>query len=139
MPRFVNERDTVTIQAPWWDAKEVCVIRKFGYGDRQFLAGETVTVGISTDGAGAEPLADVAIGRMNLAILERGIVSWTDADGNDVPVTRERIAALAEDDGEFILAEINRANPRRGRTPEEQATFRGVGRDRNPGEKRAAE
>jgi len=123
MPSFVSEVEHKTIQAEWWEEKEVCAIRRFGYGDRQYLAGQTVQVGIAPGGKKEDAIADVAIGRMNLAILERGIVSWTGPDGAALPVTAERIAALREKDAEFILAEINTWNPRRRRTAEEQATF----------------
>jgi hypothetical protein len=155
MPSFVNE--TKVIAAPWWakdesgSPLETCTIRKFAYGDRQYLAGETVRVGIKV-GGGAAHLQDaqsrsknerlnerhgekpangqhgekatVLVGRMNLAILERGIVSWTDPQGQKVPVTADGIAQLDSKDADFILAEINAYNPRQRRSEEDQEKFR---------------
>lgn len=132
MPRFVSDSDHTTIQAPWWAEKEVCVIRRFAYGDRQYLAGQTVSVGIDPSGGVQDSIADIEIERMNLAILERGIVSWTDAEGQDMLATAEAIAALEEDDAGYILAEINTLNPSKRRSPKDQERFRGAGRDRDP-------
>jgi len=134
MPRFVNDTEHTTIQAEWWGGDEVCVIRRFNYGDRQYLAGQTVQVGIRPGEDEDDTIADVAIERMNLAILERGIVSWTGPDGQGLPVTAELIEALDERDAEFILEEINALNPWRRRTAEEQATFRGAGGGGGPAE-----
>jgi hypothetical protein len=143
MPSFVNE--TKVIAAPWWakdesgSPLETCTIRKFAYGDRQYLAGETVRVGISvadrsqTTGGRSKnerlndqhgEKATVLVGRMNLAILERGIVSWTDPQGQKVPVTADGIAQLDSKDADFILAEINAYNPRQRRSEEDQEKFR---------------
>jgi hypothetical protein len=73
-----------------------------------------------------EAVTSVQIEEMNLAVLERGIVSWTDENGAALPVTRADIERLAERDGDFILAEIRELNPRRRRTEEEQEFFRGA-------------
>lgn len=132
MPRFVDESQTKTIQADWWSEKETCTIRKFNYGDRQYLAGQTVYVGLvpkdgsdgSFDKEDIEGEGSILIDRMNLAILERGIKSWTDEEGSPIPVTLKMIESLTEKDADFILSKINEMNPRRQRTEEEQETFR---------------
>jgi len=136
MPSFVSVSETRQIKAPWWGEKESCTIRRFNYGDRQWLAGQTVSVeikpgsyaggsvAVEADGDGA--VTDVLIGEMNLALLERGVVEWTDAEGNGLPVTRASIEALTEQDADFILGEIAALNPRKTRSKDEQATFRGV-------------
>lgn len=115
MARFVDSSSDKVIQAEWWDKDESVTIRRFGYGDRQFLAGETVRVGMQGTGAAAEMSGDVAVATMNLAILERGIRAWTlkDAGGQVPPLTRASIEALCEDDAEYILGEINAYNPRK--------------------------
>ena len=139
MPSFVSKSETRQIRAPWWGEKESCTIRRFNYGDRQWLAGKTVSVGIKpgayaggnvvaeADGDGA--VTDVLIGEMNLALLERGVAEWTDSEGNGLPVTRGAIEALTEQDADFILSEISALNPRRERSRTEQATFRGAAGD----------
>ena len=125
MPRFVDDSQRRVISAPWWGEEENCTIKKFAYGDRQYLAGQTVRVGLGVDGVSEDEVGEVQIDRMNLAILERGIVRWTDEDGEPIPVTRKAIERLEEQDAEFILAEIQELNPRRTRTEDEQGSFRG--------------
>jgi len=128
----VSDSETREIQASWWGEKETCTIRKFNYGDRQWLAGKTVSMGIRSgsyadgqvvaeESEGA--VTDILIGEMNLALLERGVVQWTDADGVGVPVTRAAIESLTEQDADFILSEITALNPRRTRSKDDQATF----------------
>jgi len=126
MSRFVTDADNRTIHADWWDEDEEVVIKKFSYGDRQALAQETVRVGMTQQAGGTELVSDVMIGRMNLAILERGIVSWTlkGPNGRPVPLRRAWIEQLEERDAEFILQRINMLNPLKRRTAEEQANFR---------------
>ena len=125
MPRFVDKNETKVIRAPWWAEKEIAVIRKFSYGDRQYLVGETVRVGmVSRDGQTEDAVGEMALGQMNLAMIERSLVIWMNPDGEEMPVTREAIEALAEDDGDFILKEIRALNPRRQRSPDEQEKFR---------------
>jgi len=128
---FVTKADHKTIRAEWWDEDEHVVIRKFSYGDRQALANETVKVGMTGQSGQEKMITDVQIGRMNLAILQRGIVSWTlkGPDGKIAQLNQQMIEALNEEDAEFILAAINTLNPRRRRTAEEQANFRGAGGD----------
>jgi len=129
MPRFVDQSETQEIQASWWAEKETCTIRRFNYGDRQWLAGQTVALGVRP-GDDENALADVQIDRMNLAILERGIVRWTDDEGRSLPTSRAMIKRLTEEDAEFILSAINELNPRRKRSEADQATFRGDSGDR---------
>jgi len=138
MPRFVSESETREIQAPWWGEKETCTIRRFNYGDRQWLAGKSVSVGVKTSGGAEDTVADVKIGQMNLAILERGIVRWTDGDGKTLPVTHPAIGRLEERDADFILTEITGLNPRRRRSNDDQATFRGEPGSGDPESERAA-
>jgi hypothetical protein len=125
MPRFVDDSQRKTIQAPWWGEKETCTIKKFAYGDRQWLAGQTVAMGMKPGASEEDAVADFQIDRMNLAILERGIVAWTDEEGEPIRVTRQAIEQLTEQDADFILSAINDLNPRRQRTEDEQESFRG--------------
>jgi hypothetical protein len=124
MPRLVGDHEQKTIRASWWAEGETCTIRKFSYGDRQYLAGQTVSMGI--DPQSEVQVTQVQFDRMNLAFLERGIVAWTDDAGDPMPVTREAIAQLEERDADFILEELRDYNPRRQRSAEEQERFRGV-------------
>lgn len=134
MPSFVGD-ETKVIQAPWWGPDEAATIRRMNYGDRQYLAGQAIRVGITGEDGRREQIGELALGEMNLAIIERGLVSWTDEEGKELPVTRDRIEALDELDGEFILGEIKAFNPRRQRSPENQSKFRdrSGGGDSEPG------
>jgi hypothetical protein len=140
MPSFVNSSDEnyKVIHADWWAKRddgaplEICTIKKFSYGDRQYLAARTVRVGVAPGGGAADADAEVLIGEMNLAILKRGIVRWTDPKGRPVPITVAQVEALEERDAEFILQEINDFNPRKTRSPEEQDKFRGGTGNGNP-------
>jgi len=125
MPRFVDDSERKVIQADWWGEKETCTIRRFNYGDRQYLAGQTVRVGLRPGQDTSDVMGDVQVEQMNLAILQRGIVEWTDEKGNAVPVTMKMIQQLEEEEADFILGEINELNPQSARTKEEQASFRG--------------
>ena len=109
--RFVEASEVKEIRAEWWDPDESVTIKRFSYGDRQFFMGE-----ILSDGArlkGRDVSVDISVGRMNLAVLERGVVRWTlkRADGSVAPLTPAQIAQLAEKDAEFILSELQRFNP----------------------------
>jgi hypothetical protein len=125
MPRFVSRDETETVRARWWGEREHAVIRRFGYGGRQKLVDAAVKAGLVAGEAGQEiALNQVAVGNMNLVILELGLVSWTDAEGARLPVTRAAIEALEEQDAEFLLGEINRLNTPEARSADEQASFR---------------
>lgn len=122
MPSFV--RDEKTVAAAWWAEGEYAVIRRFGYGDDQAMAGELVKITGTGDEAEIQ-WSDELVGRMNLRVLELGLVRWTDADGDEVPVTPAAIRALEPDDAEFLLGEIQALNKnRRQRSPDEQDMFR---------------
>lgn len=133
MGRFVDY-ETKVIHAEWWDEEETVTIKRFAYGDRQKLASVAYKVGFTQqdDGQGPQFSADVAIGEMNLTILELGIAAWTlkSAAGKAVPLRRSAIERLQDEDAEFILREINAFNPsKKRRTADEQANFRGGGGD----------
>lgn len=132
MGRFVDYEVKV-IHAEWWDEEETVTIKRFAYGDRQRLASVAYKVGFvqQDDGQGPQFSADVAIGEMNLTILELGIAAWTlkSAAGKMVPLRRSTIERLQDEDAEFILREINAFNPSKRRSAEEQVNFRGGGGD----------
>jgi hypothetical protein len=124
--RFVQEDEIKLIHADWWDEHETVTIKRFTYGDRQRLAGVAYKVGLVSGDGNAQYSADVALGEMNIAILEIGIKAWTlkGANGKPVPLRRSLIEKLRDEDGNFILGEINALNPSRRRSAEAQATFR---------------
>lgn len=124
MPRLVSKTDTMTVKAPWWGENEHAVLRRFAFGDRQALTGAYMRVGgqMADDDLPIE--AQVDIEQMNLAILLRGIVSWTDADGQPMAVDKATVSALEERDATYLLGEINAFNPRAQRTEDDQANFR---------------
>jgi len=127
MPRFVGKGENETVRAPWWGEREHAVIRRFGYGGRQKLVDAAVKAGLVRNEGGQDEIAlsQVAVGNMNLVILKLGLVSWTDDEGNRLPVTQEAIEALEEQDAEFLLGEINRLNTPEARSADAQASFRG--------------
>jgi len=136
MSQFIAE-DTRIIQADWWDEDEQVVIRRFTWGDRQ----ELIQAAIDTDIVDGQPrINEMQLGRMNLRIMELGIKSWTlkGPEGKVVPPSRNWIYRLDEETGNFILREINAFNPRRGRSAEEQISFRGDDRDGSVERQRAA-
>jgi len=125
MSRFIDSSDVKVIQAEWWDEGETVTIKRFSYGDRQRLAGLATRAGTKLE-TGDAIITDVYVGRMNLAILEVGIVEWTLQDeGKVVKLNRQAIERLTDEDGDFILGEIQAFNPRRRRSAEEQEFFRG--------------
>lgn len=121
MPRFISTDDTLEIHAEWWEEKETATIRRFSYGDRRWLSGQTIRVGSKP---GDEQITELQIERMNLAILERGLVRWTDEEGNRATLSPKTIGALTSSDAEFILEQINELNREEERAPEEQDAFR---------------
>lgn len=130
MPRIV--RETKVIHADWWsDArdeqgqfKERCIIRRLSYGQRQELTAAWIDVSGDVGTPSLKISSDV-VQRMNLAILEVGIVSMTDPEGEEIEVTPQAVFELSERDGEFTLAEIQALNPTLRRTAEEEVSFPG--------------
>lgn len=144
MPGFVG-LETKVVQAPWWSEKERAVIRKFGYGDQEAFKACYLRLEEPEGGGLAVRVYDLEQGlaRINGVIIERGVVSWTDAAGELAPVTAETVRRLDNDrpggdDAAFLLEEIAEFNPRRRRSAEEQETFRGGGRDRVEGGEQVA-
>jgi len=130
---FVDAQDVKTITAPFFKQGEEVVIKRFSYADRQMLSGEYLRIKSSwqaKEGRRDEiPMeSEFLLDRMNLAILERGIKSWTlqDRDGKIVSCNKQNIGKLSEPYAEFILQEINEFNPVRT-TEEREEFFRGTG------------
>ena len=125
MPQWITDSDIKVVSAPWWtkdqdgDPIETATIKRFSYGDEQWLAEQSVKVGINAD---ETRMATVAIGRMNLAILERGIAKWTDTEGKSVQVSPRSIKLLTKRNAEFLLREIAAFN--RPEDAEAQDNFR---------------
>jgi hypothetical protein len=111
MGHFVEATEVREVRAPDWDEGETVTIKRFSFGDRQFLMG--AAMGNSARVQKGDVAVSVDIEHMNLAILQRGIVRWTlkRADGSIAPLNKESIASLTERDAEFILGEIQRYNP----------------------------
>ena len=138
---------TKICHASWWDLDEEVTIRRFSWGHRQSLANRYVEVTATMEGDEPGVKTQMFLGNMNLAIVEAGVVSWTlkDEEGRVLPLDTETIYELPEEDGEFILGEINALNTRRSK--EEQVSFRAgtdtgirgqgalpAGGDRDPGD-----
>lgn len=118
MARFGN---TVTkeIQASWWEKDEVVVIKKLSWGEQ--LRVEQNLFSVSAEMGSAENVnARMNIQASNLMTMRLGILSWNfkDQAGQDVPVDQRRIEDLQLEDGQFILAEIEKLNPKNLVTPE---------------------
>ena len=131
MPRFVSNDETKVIRAPWWDEDETVTIKRLTYGDRQKVSKAAVRMRFDGDG---KPL-DTELGDINLTIMQLAIVSWTFTraeTGKPVPCNRFWFERLTEEDGDFILSEINAFNPTPQRTEAEAEEFRGVGGDGDP-------
>jgi hypothetical protein len=113
MGRFVEASEVREVRAGHWDEGETVTIKRFSFGDRQFLMG--AAMGDSARLHKGDVAVSVDIEHMNLAILERGIARWTlkRADGSVAPLNKESIASLTERDAEFILGEIQAYNPSR--------------------------
>lgn len=128
MPRFVTAADTKEIRAPWWDTDETVTIKKLTYGDRQTIQKASARMSVTAEGS----FDEIALGDVNLVIMEVGVVSWTfvrPETGKPVPCTRRWFERLTEEDGDFILAEINAFNPPPRRTEAEVDEFRDAGGD----------
>ena len=116
MGRFVVDEVKV-IRASWWDDGEEVTIRRFSYGDRTRISTASNRMERERDADGqltGKMLVTLDLEALNLTMLLRGIASWTlkGPDGKALPVTREWIERLRNEDGEFILAEIEAFNER---------------------------
>ena len=133
MPRFITDNDVKVIHAPWWEDGETVTIKKLTYGDRQRVGKAAIRLKVNAKG----DLGDTELGDVNLTLLEIGVVSWTFTrpdNGKPLPVSRAWLEKLSEEDGDFILSEINAFNPTPKRSDAEQEEFRGA--DRDGGEER---
>lgn len=119
MSRFVETPETKDIEAPWWDEGEFVTIRRYTGAGRDRLSKETIRVSATEDDEGR-----VEVSAEKIPVLLAGIKSWTfeDDNGKVMPVNRKWVGKLDGDDIDFIAAEIRELN--KGRTEEEQATFR---------------
>ena len=128
MPRFISATDVKVIHAPWWDEGETVTIKKLTYGDRQKIGKTAIRLRFDKDGK----VGDTELGDVNLTLLEIGIASWTFTrpdNGKLLPVSRPWLEKLSEEDGAYILEQINAFNPTPQRSDEEQEEFRGADRD----------
>jgi len=121
-----DDLDVKDIEAPFFKSGETVRIRKFAYADRQMLSGSYMKIsakvggkrggkrGKKTKDADAKVRADFLLDKMNLAIMDKGIVSWTlyNRQGKEVPFNRKAVRKLTDAYAEFILEEINDFNPR---------------------------
>jgi len=128
MPRFVTSDDVKVIRALWWEDGETVTIKKLTYGDRQKIGKAAVRLRLDETGK----IDGTELGDINLTLLEIGIVSWTFTrpdNGKQLPVSRFWIEKLREEDGDFILSELNAFNTLPKRSDAEQEEFRGADRD----------
>lgn len=120
MSRFVTEPEIKDICAPWWDQDtESVTIRRYSGAARDRLNKETIRVSATEDDEGR-----VEVSAEKIPIMLAGIKSWTfeDDNGKLMPVNRKWCGKLDPDDIDYIVAKIRELN--KGRTAEEQATFR---------------
>ncbi len=119
MSRFITEPETKDIHADWWEEGESVTIRRYTGAGRDRLAKETIRVSATEEDEGRVEVSAEKIPR-----LLAGIKSWTfeDSNGKLMPVNRKWIGKLDGDDIDYIAAEIRTLN--KGRTEEDQATFR---------------
>ena len=133
--RFVSAADRKTIHADWWEANETVTIKKLSWGEKKRLMGEAASFApIKVGGESKrEALVEKKSDEMSVTLrpdtmqtltMELGIVSWTFTDdaGNPVPVNPNTIAQLEEEDGDYILSELDKLNA--AMTPEQRAEFR---------------
>lgn len=124
-------RDTTKvaqIQAPWWDAGEVALIREVvTHGDRKAMIKNMIQARMEQSGAGAgQQTMDLnfRVEEVQAAMILTMAKDWTlkDVHGKKLPLALASIEALADEDVEFIVSEINRRNPQ-GLTPEQRMAF----------------
>ena len=115
MGRFVEASEVREARAEWWEPGETVTVKRFSFGDRQYLMAAAMgdSARVKKGDAAGDVSVSVRIEHMNLAILKRGIARWTLklADGSTAPLTAEVIASLREQDANFILKEISDYNP----------------------------
>lgn len=117
MSRFVNAAATLTIHADDWEPSESVQIRpKLSFGDK--LAIEKSMFTVRTEKGDVSMEAELTA--MKQTTLERMIVGWTftDEQGQPVPVTPDTIRSLDAETAEYIYEQINAQNP--PRTKDEQ-------------------
>ena len=126
-------RDTTLvaqIQAPWWDAGEVCLIREVvTHGDRKAMIKNMIQARME-QGSNAEGVPQQAmdlnfrIEEVQAAMILTMTRDWTlrDVHGKKLPLSLTSIEALADEDVEFICGEIDKRNPQ-GLTPERRMAF----------------
>lgn len=104
MTRFVGS-ETKVIQATWWDRDEWVEIKRFSFLDERLIVRVMTLITVADGGELIKQFDSLA---WTVAYLEAGVVAWwlKGPDGQPVPVTREWIARLAPDDGDFILGGI---------------------------------
>lgn len=118
MGRFVTKSDVKVIRADWWDEGEEVTIRKYTIRQKDLLDAKIIEI------AGmAGEIPQVVVKSVAVPYLIAGIAEWTftDEEGNRVPVNRHWIDKLDEDTADFIADEIRNFNE--GRTTAEQREF----------------
>lgn len=126
---------TKTIRADWWDEGESVTIKQFTFAERQTInASFNLEMKMQVpDGRRRgrrnrsrdevqEMLTQMDMSHHNQLILQMGIVDWTFTNGNGqlLPVTDKNIRALRDDYANFILDEIDDFTTPRDEDEEEQ-------------------
>jgi len=122
-------RDTTKveqIQAPWWDSGEVVLIREVvTHGDRKAMIKNMIQARME-QGSDAQQTMDLnfRVEEVQAAMIITMAKDWTlkDRAGKQLPLTLDSINALADEDVEYIVGEINRRNPQ-GLTPQQRMGF----------------
>lgn len=96
---------TVQIQAPHWDNNEVVIIRSLNTDDEEYI-----TDGLAGIDGNGQP--QMHAGRNKRLTLQRGIVSWTFTDEQNVPLplNDQSIRSLAKVDSQYIYDQIEALN-----------------------------
>jgi len=111
------------VNAIMGDDGEEVVIRKLGYGDKQQIQTAGTRL-MAMDGSGESTFV-IDLAETHLKMMELGIVSWTfkRANGKTAPVRRSSLVKLNNEDGAYIVEQIEAFNT--PRAPAEQERFRG--------------
>lgn len=93
---------TKQVRAEHWDNHETVLIRSLNTEDEEYITDNLVA--LDTEGR-----AVMHAGRSKRLTLVRGIVSWTltDDNGRRIDLSEAAIKALAPEDSQYILDEIN--------------------------------